>query len=63
MFKSLIMACMASSTLAITLESDPVCNSAGCTQYLHPKKDDFKKNYFVPSFGRDHDINVNLNSL
>ena len=63
MFRPLIAACMASSTLAVTIKSDPICNSAGCTQYLHPKKDDFKKNYFVPSFGRDHDINVNFNSL
>ena len=62
MFKTLIALCIASAS-AVKLESDPICNSAGCTQYLHPKKDDFKKNYFVPNFGRDHDINTNFNSL
>merc|ERR1719198_2032077 len=43
---------------AVTIKSDPICNSAGCTQFLHPKKDDF-----VPDFGRDHEINQNFNSL
>lgn len=38
------------------LESDPICNSAGCTQYLFKEKDSFKKNYYVPSFGADMDI-------
>ena len=57
MFKTLIAAGLATSTMAVTLKSDPICNSAGCTQYLHPKLDDFKKNYFVPNFGRDHEIN------
>ena len=38
--------------------SDPICSSAGCTQYQHPHKDDFKMNYFVPDFGKDHDIKV-----
>jgi len=36
--------------------SDPICNSSGCTQYLHPEKDDYPKDYFVPDFGLDHDI-------
>ena len=57
------IACLVASTSAVTLKSDPVCNSAGCTQYLHPKKDDFKKNYFVPNFGVDHDIITNHKSL
>jgi len=48
----------------IRLESDPICNSAGCTQYKHPQKDrGYKINYPVPNFGRDHDINTNFNSL
>ena len=63
MFKTLIAAGVATTTMAVTLNSDPICNSAGCTQYLHPKVDDFKKNYFVPNFGRDHEINQNFNSL
>ena len=54
---------MVASTEAITLKSDPICNSAGCTQYLHPKEDSFKKNYAVPNFGVDHEILQNHNSL
>jgi len=39
------------------VQDDPVCNSSGCTQYLHPKKaDDHPINYGVPDFGVDHDI-------
>ena len=35
------------------LESDPICSSAGCTQYLHPKgPDDHPMDYFVPDFGK-----------
>lgn len=46
------------------LQSDPVCSSAGCTQYKHKKKDlGYKINYPVPNFGRDHDINHNFGSL
>lgn len=37
-------------------KSDPICSSAGCTQYEHPHKKDFKKDYFVPNFGKDHDL-------
>lgn len=48
----------------IGLESDPICNSAGCTQYKHKKKDrGYDINYFVPNFGRDHEINANHDSL
>ena len=49
------------------VESDPICHSAGCTQYLHPKADDKDKwpmNYFVPSFGKDRtDVLPTWNSL
>jgi hypothetical protein len=46
------------------LESDPICSSAGCTQYKHKKKDlGYKINYSVPNFGRDHDINDNFASI
>ena len=58
-----IAAFLAGITSAIKLESDPICNSAGCTQFLHPKTDDFKKNYFVPDFGVDKEILQNHNSL
>jgi len=45
-------------------ESDPICSSAGCTQYKHKKKGlGYKINYPVPNFGRDHDINDNFASL
>lgn len=49
---------MASVTEDMRMESksDPICSSAGCDQYKHPHKDSFKMNYFVPSFGKDHDI-------
>jgi hypothetical protein len=41
------------------VQSDPICNSAECSQYLHPKrKDDYPINYSVPDFGVDHDIRV-----
>jgi len=36
--------------------SDPICSSAGCTQYKHPSPETHKMNYFVPDFGKDHDI-------
>jgi hypothetical protein len=48
----------------MNLESDPICSSAGCTQFKHKKKDlGYKINYPVPNFGRDHDINDNFASL
>ena len=38
----------------LRLESDPICSSAGCTQYRHPAKDrGYKIDYFVPHFGAD----------
>jgi len=41
------------------VQSDPICNSAECSQYLHPKrKDAYPINYAVPDFGVDHDIKV-----
>jgi len=45
-------------------ESDPICSSAGCTQYKHKTKGlGYKINYPVPNFGRDHLINQNFESL
>ena len=63
MLKSIIVACIVAESMAVKIESDPICTSAGCTQFKHPKKEGFKKDYFVPNFGVDHDINVNMNSL
>lgn len=44
-------------------KSDPICSSAGCTQYEHYHKKDFKMNYFVPNFGQDHILNENDESV
>jgi hypothetical protein len=45
--------------------SDPICNSAGCTQYLHPKPKPlgYPVDYPVPNFGRDPEILTTFNSL
>ena len=52
------------SDINADVESDPICSSAGCTQYKHKKKDlGYKINYGVPNFGRDHNINQNFESL
>jgi len=42
--------------LQLDSESDPICSSAGCTQYEHPKKKGYPMDYPVPDFGKDHDI-------
>jgi len=48
----------------VKLESDPICSSAGCTQYKHKKKAlGYDIDYFVPNFGRDHEINDDFESL
>ena len=44
------------------VRSDPICNSSGCTQYLHPSKDTHPMDYPVPDFGVDHDIISTQNS-
>jgi hypothetical protein len=36
--------------------SDPICSSAGCTQYQFPKPKGHPVDYPVPDFGIDHDI-------
>jgi len=46
--------------------SDPICSSAGCTQYQFNKKHpglDYDINYAVPHFGTDKDIIDSQNSL
>jgi hypothetical protein len=37
-------------------KSDPICSSAGCDQYEHPKLKTHPMDYFVPNFGVDHDV-------
>ena len=47
----------------IQMESDPICSSAGCSQYKQaegpapPPMD-----YFVPNFGMDHDVLASENN-
>ena len=41
------------------VQSDPICSSAGCTQYNHPKSPSaaqIPRDYFVPNFGEDNDV-------
>ena len=50
----------------VQLESDPICSSAGCEQYLHPKPDkskDWPKNYPVPNFGMDRTTAGDLENI
>jgi len=49
--------------LQLDAESDPICSSAGCTQYEHPKKKGYPMDYFVPNFGKDHEIGTTDESL
>lgn len=52
------------SLAELNLESDPICSSAGCSQYKHKKKPrGYDINYFVPNFGVDRDITDNHDSL
>merc|ERR1711934_188115 len=49
----------------IKIKSDPICNSAGCTQYKHPeaKEAKYDMDYPVPHFGMDRDIQGSLENL
>ena len=39
------------------LESDPICSSAGCTQYKQPEGPaEPPMDYFVPNFGTDKEM-------
>lgn len=50
--------------LQLETESDPICSSAGCDQYKHPeRKDDWDRNYFVPHFGMDRNMQDNFEDL
>jgi len=57
-------------TSFVQMKSDPMCSTAGCTQYLHPVPKDSTKfpppaavGYKVPNFGVDSDIETTANSL
>jgi hypothetical protein len=51
--------------------SDPICSTAGCTQYGHPAPSPAQAqypppaaiDYFVPNLGKDADIATTANSL
>ena len=46
------------------LESDPICSSAGCTQYIHKKTPlGYDLDYFVPNFGPDPENKWSLDSI
>lgn len=38
------------------IKSDPIGDSTGTTQYLHPKKDGHPMDYPVANYGPDHDV-------
>ena len=41
----------------LDMQSDPICSSAGCTQYKQPEGEaGHPMDYFVPNFGMDQDI-------
>ena len=44
--------------------SDPICSSAGCTQYPHKKAAlGYPIDYFVPHFGQDVDAYESMDSI
>jgi len=44
-------------TRMVRQRSDPICSSAGCSQYKHPAPAaEPPRDYPVPDFGQDHDI-------
>jgi len=47
----------------VDIGSDPVCSSAGCNYRKDKGKTPYPMDYFVPHFGRDHDINSTWASL
>ena len=49
---------------ALTIESDPICSSAGCTQYKHKKaKLGYDIDYPVPNFGADPDMTATMSNI
>ena len=50
-------ACIIMLAAAIKVESDPICSSAGCTQYKQKATPlGYDLDYFVPNFGPDPDM-------
>jgi len=48
----------------VELQSDPICSSAGCTQYKQPEGEpSHPMDYFVPDFGVDYDIKDSFTGL
>ena len=48
----------------VQMESDPICSSAGCTQYKHKKTPlGYDLDYAVPSFGPDPDMVGTANAV
>jgi hypothetical protein len=46
------------------MRDDPVCSSAGCTQFKHPEEPvSHPMDYPVPSFGADEEIEATANSI
>jgi hypothetical protein len=51
-------------TGAVKIESDPICSSAGCTQYAHKKTPlGYPLDYPVPNHGADPDMVGTANSV
>merc|ERR1712167_237880 len=59
------IALLVASAAAIKISSDPICSSAGCTQYKHPdsKVATWPLDYGVPHFGMDRDIQGSFENL
>jgi len=51
------------SNVMLAMQSDPICSSAGCTQYKQPEVESHPMDYFVPNFGVDHDIKDSFQGL
>ena len=45
------------------MQSDPICSSAGCTQYKSPEVVTHPMDYFVPDFGVDQDVAYTENNI
>ena len=49
---------------AVQIKSDPICSSAGCTQYAHKATPlGYPIDYPVPSFGSDPEIDATATSV
>lgn len=45
------------------IRDDPICSSAGCTQFKHPEEKTHPMDYPVPSFGADPEMTTTSNSI